>query len=58
MRNDGRVEHLHGSGAGRWPTAEAVLGDLWQLVREGRSAGRLRARPEQAPVRIPSSAAI
>jgi len=25
---------LHGTGAGRWPTAEAVIGDLFELVRE------------------------
>jgi homoserine dehydrogenase len=25
---------LHGTGAGRWPTAEAVIGDLFELLRE------------------------
>lgn len=32
-RADGSRECLHGSGAGRWPTAEAVLGDLLELAR-------------------------
>jgi homoserine dehydrogenase len=33
-RTDGSRECLLGSGAGRWPTAEAVVGDLLQLARE------------------------
>jgi homoserine dehydrogenase len=33
-RDDGSQEILHGGGAGRWPTAESVVGDLWQLLRE------------------------
>ena len=33
-RDDGSQEILHGGGAGRWPTAESVVGDLWQLIRE------------------------
>lgn len=32
-RQDGSIETLRGAGAGRWPTAEAVFGDLWQLAR-------------------------
>lgn len=31
---DGRSEVVRGRGAGRWPTAESVLGDLLQLNRE------------------------
>ena len=30
----GRQIQLHGRGAGRWPTAESVMGDLLQLRRE------------------------
>lgn len=33
-RTDGRVDLSLGTGAGRWPTSEAVLGDLMQLARE------------------------
>lgn len=33
-RADGSIEWLRGAGAGRWPTAEAVMADLWQLARE------------------------
>lgn len=33
-RADGSRECLRGSGAGRWPTAEAVLGDLLELARD------------------------
>lgn len=29
----GREERLYGRGAGRWPTAEAILGDLEELAR-------------------------
>ncbi len=32
--HDGRSEIVRGRGAGRWPTAESVLGDLLQLSRE------------------------
>jgi homoserine dehydrogenase len=41
----GRVERVHGVGAGRWPTAEAVLGDLLALARARRRspAPHLRA---------------
>ena len=30
----GRTIELRGRGAGRWPTAESVLGDLLELWRE------------------------
>ena len=40
LRN-GRTMELRGRGAGRWPTAESVLGDLLELER------RLRSRPER-----------
>ncbi|MEL6905475.1 MAG: hypothetical protein AAFP22_08725, partial [Planctomycetota bacterium] len=33
-RDDGSLERVAGIGAGRWPTAEAVLGDLHALARE------------------------
>jgi homoserine dehydrogenase len=33
-RTDGSTEVLRGRGAGRWPTAESVLGDLLELARE------------------------
>jgi homoserine dehydrogenase len=35
----GRVEEVHGKGAGRWPTSEAVLADLFDLVRLCRPSG-------------------
>ncbi len=31
---DGRTIELHGRGAGRWPTAESVMGDLLELWRD------------------------
>ncbi|MFG0274171.1 MAG: homoserine dehydrogenase [Phycisphaerales bacterium] len=34
QRDDGAVEVVRGRGAGRWPTAESVLGDLLELHRE------------------------
>ena len=40
---DGSVELLRGKGAGRWPTAEAILGDLLELVRATAPSARLRA---------------
>ncbi len=33
-RADGSIETLRGKGAGRWPTAESVLGDLLELSRD------------------------
>jgi homoserine dehydrogenase len=35
--HDGRTIELHGRGAGRWPTAESVMGDLFELSRDARS---------------------
>lgn len=40
-RADGIDECLRGDGAGRWPTAEAILGDLLELARERAGAGGL-----------------
>ncbi len=34
---DGEVVSVAGKGAGRWPTTESVLGDLFELVREART---------------------
>ena len=44
LRN-GKVIELHGRGAGRWPTAEAVMGDVLELWRDiaTRSGTHLRA---------------
>jgi homoserine dehydrogenase len=30
---DGAVEHLRGKGAGRWPTAEAIVADVLEIAR-------------------------
>ena len=30
----GEVVQLSGRGAGRWPTATAVMGDVWSVARE------------------------
>jgi len=35
---DGRKHNVRGQGAGRWPTAEAVVGDVFQIARSSRSA--------------------
>ena len=35
-RHDGTSEIVRGTGAGRWPTAESVLGDLLQIARATR----------------------
>ncbi len=40
----GRVT-LSGKGAGRWPTAESIVGDLLRLRREGRSRATRARRP-------------
>ena len=37
---DGTREVVRGKGAGRWPTAEAVVADLLELVRDRRPAAR------------------
>lgn len=37
---DGSVEMVRGKGAGRWPTAEAVVADLLQIERERNAAVR------------------
>ena len=34
---DGRVIRIRGQGAGRWPTAVAVLGDLHEIARRRRA---------------------
>ena len=34
---DGATEHLRGKGAGRWPTAEAIIADVLEIAR---SVGR------------------
>jgi homoserine dehydrogenase len=40
----GEVERIAGIGAGRWPSAESVLGDLLALARaRAGAASRLRA---------------
>jgi homoserine dehydrogenase len=31
--SDGHTHTLHGSGAGRWPTSESVVGDVFELLR-------------------------
>lgn len=41
----GPLERLAGVGAGRWPTAEAVLGDLLEIERERRSIRTPGTRP-------------
>jgi homoserine dehydrogenase len=41
---DGRVLHLMGQGAGRWPTTTAVMADVLEVVRRRRSASLLEAR--------------
>lgn len=41
---DGGATIIRGKGAGRWPTAESVLGDVLQIMREARAA-----LPAQAP---------
>ncbi|MFK7959154.1 MAG: hypothetical protein AB8G96_01405 [Phycisphaerales bacterium] len=38
-RADGRVETLRGRGAGRWPTAESIVGDLLELARSASRVG-------------------
>jgi homoserine dehydrogenase len=43
--HDGRTIELHGRGAGRWPTAESVMGDLFELSRDIRSCERFAERP-------------
>ena len=43
-RVDGSSEVVRGEGAGRWPTAESVLGDLLELAR---CAGRDRSTQEE-----------
>jgi homoserine dehydrogenase len=45
-RRDGRVHALYGKGAGRWPTAAAVFGDVMDLQR------RLAAEAQAAPLRL------
>lgn len=40
---DGHTLTLRGSGAGRWPTSESVLGDLLELLRE--TPARTEPRP-------------
>ncbi|MBC6981716.1 homoserine dehydrogenase [Caulobacter sp. 17J80-11] len=42
---DGRQVHTAGKGAGRWPTVEAVMADLYDLRREGRAAAVSRTAP-------------
>jgi homoserine dehydrogenase len=34
LEKDGAVQFITGRGAGRWPTTEAILGDLFQVWRE------------------------
>jgi homoserine dehydrogenase len=33
LLEDGQRWEFHGKGAGRWPTAEAVIGDALEVVR-------------------------
>lgn len=44
----GESLHLYGKGAGRWPTTEAVVADLFDLARDARSAER---RSDLKPLR-------
>jgi homoserine dehydrogenase len=43
---DGRVHAVYGKGAGRWPTAAAVFGDVMDLQR------RLAAEAQAAPLKL------
>ncbi|QDU86352.1 Homoserine dehydrogenase [Planctomycetes bacterium Pla163] len=43
--DDGETVVLHGRGAGAWPTAEAVLGDVLELARSGVSRRSDRTAP-------------
>lgn len=42
---DGREARAAGKGAGRWPTVEAVMADLYDLRRDGRAASVSRTAP-------------
>lgn len=46
-RADGSTEILRGKGAGRWPTAESVIGDLLELAREAAEEARNVEPPER-----------
>ena len=39
--SDGREPSTRGKGAGRWPTSEAVIGDVLELRRFRRASCRL-----------------
>lgn len=51
--SDGERVVIRGKGAGRWPTAEAVFGDLWELARSFRASGR-RPVSDHAPEAVPA----
>jgi homoserine dehydrogenase len=44
----GQRHFLHGKGAGRWPTAEAIIADLMTLIRAHRRSFR-HVKPSQSP---------
>jgi homoserine dehydrogenase len=55
-REEGPPIVISGKGAGRWPTAESVLGDALEIVRARRrerilSAAAAQAKPEPEPAR-------
>ena len=41
--SDGTTRVVRGAGAGRWPTAEAVVADLMSIARQGASGNRPRS---------------
>ena len=48
LAGNGQTLRLAGKGAGRWPTALSILGDVHEYLRELRRAGQL----EQAPAAV------
>ena len=43
----GRSHHVHGKGAGRWPTTAAVFADVMDLQRALAAAGDVQSAPER-----------
>jgi hypothetical protein len=56
---DGAREVVRGRGAGAWPTACAVLADLYDLSRRHRRACERPAQlPAQRPALLPSTTSV
>lgn len=49
---NGEIHILHGKGAGRWPTTEAVFADLSNLVRSRRSVVNIDAEEHSAKIAV------